>query len=252
MNKEWSLDKLYTGYDDPKFKEDENRLDKLIAEVIEFTEDIKGDPKENLVKTMRLMIELNKLANNLFIYPSLRQATNTSDEEATAIIGRMYQKMSALAAPRAKLTAYVASIDDLGTVIESDELLKEHEFFLNNVKENAKYTLSPEVEQVISMYEISGSAAWGDLQSYLTSTVPVEYNGKTTTLSDIRNKAYDPDPSVRKSAYEAELKSYDRIKDAVAFSLNSIKMEVISSCKLRGYESPLDETLRQNHMKREK
>ena len=78
MNKEWSLDKLYTGYDDPKFKEDENRLDKLIAEVIEFTEDIKGDPKENLVKTLRLMIELNKLANNLFIYPSLRQATNTS------------------------------------------------------------------------------------------------------------------------------------------------------------------------------
>ena len=65
MNKEWSLDKLYTGYDDPKFKEDENRLDKLIAEVIEFTEDIKGDPKENLVKTLRLMIELNKLANNL-------------------------------------------------------------------------------------------------------------------------------------------------------------------------------------------
>ena len=251
MNKEWSLDKLYTGYDDPKFKEDENRLDKLIAEVIEFTEDIKGDPKENLVKTLRLMIELNKLANTLFIYPSLRQATNTSDEEATAIIGRMYQKMSALAAPRAKLTAYVASIDDLGTVIESDELLKEHEFFLNNVKENAKYTLSPEVEQVISMYEISGSAAWGDLQSYLTSTVPVEYNGKTTTLSDIRNKAYDPDPSVRKSAYEAELKSYDRIKDAVAFSLNSIKMEVISSCKLRGYESPLEETLKQNHMKRE-
>ena len=32
MNKEWSLDKLYTGYDDPRLKEDEARLDELIAE----------------------------------------------------------------------------------------------------------------------------------------------------------------------------------------------------------------------------
>jgi len=79
----------------------------------------------------------------------------------------------------------------------------------------------------------------------------VEYEGGTTTLSDIRNKAYDPDPAVRKSAYEAELKAYDRIKDGIAFSLNSIKMEVLSHCQLRGYESPLDETLKQAHMKKE-
>ena len=251
MNKEWSLDKLYTGYDDPRLKEDEARLDELIAEITAFSSDIKGDPEENLLKAVKLSQELNVLADSLFSFPSLRQSVNTSDVEATAMMGRLYQKMSALAAPRAKLTAYVASIDDLDAVISSDELLKEHEFYINNIKEDAKYTLSPEVEQVISLYEISGSSAWSDLQGYLTSTVPVEYEGGTTTLSDIRNKAYSSDPKVRKSAYEAELKAYDRIKDGIAFSLNSIKMEVINRCKLRGYESPLDETLKQNHMKRE-
>ena len=251
MNKEWSLDVLYKGYDDPKFEADEAELDRLIKEFTEFAEDLKGDPKEELVKAIDLNIRLMEKAMDLFIFASLSQSTNTSDTKAASILGRLSGKMSALAAPRTALIQYIAGLDDLQAVIDSDPLLKEHEFYLSNIKEEAKYTLSPEVEKVISLYEISGSSAWSDLQSFLTSTVPVEYDGKTTNLSDIRNLAYDPDPAVRKAAYEAELKAYDRIKDAVAFSLNSIKMEVIRHCQLRGYESPLDETLKNSHMKKE-
>ena len=53
------------------------------------------------------------------------------------------------------------------------------------------------------------------------------------------------------AAYEAELSCYDRIKDSVAFALNSIKLETISDCQLRGYGSPLDRTLEQSDMKRQ-
>jgi len=251
MNKEWSLDVLYKGYDDPKFQEDEKQLDELIKEFVAFAEDLNGDPKDVLVRSLDLVEKLNGKASDLFSFASLSQATNTSDTKAAAILGRLSSKMSSLAVPNTALTKYVAGLEDLDAVIASDPLLKEHEFYLKNIKESAGYTLSPEVEKVISLYEISGSSAWSDLQSFLTSTVPVEYKGKTTSLSDIRNMAYDPDPEVRKSAYEAELKSYDRIKDAIAFSLNSIKAEVIRHCELRGYESPLDETLKNAHMKKE-
>ena len=110
---------------------------------------------------------------------------------SAAVLGRLSRKLSRLAAPRTALVQYVASLDDLDAVIRGHELLEEHTFFLHNIRQDAKYTLSPEVEQAISLYEISGSSAWSDLQSYLTATVPVEYNGGTTTLSDIRNKAYD-------------------------------------------------------------
>lgn len=251
MNKEWSLDVLYKGYDDPKFAEDEAELDRLIEEFTAFAADLTGDPKDKLAGGIELDRKLTEKASDLFSFASLSQAVNTSDTKAASILGRLSGKMSALAAPRTALVQYIAALDDLQGIIDSDPLLKEHEFYLTNIKNEAKYTLSPEVEKVISLYEISGSSAWSDLQSFLTSTVPVEYEGKTTTLSDIRNLAYDPDPTVRKAAYEAELKSYDRIREAVAFSLNSIKMEVIRHCQLRGYESPLDETLKNNHMKRE-
>ncbi|MBQ2785215.1 MAG: hypothetical protein IJF02_01755 [Oscillospiraceae bacterium] len=98
---------------------------------------------------------------------------------------------------------------------------------------------------------LSGGSAWSDLQGYLTSIVPVIYNGGTTNLSTIRNLAYDEDPAVRKAAYGAEIACYDRIKDAVVFALNSIKLETISDCKLRGYESPLTRTLKRSDMKQE-
>ena len=251
MNKEWSLEVLYKGYDDPKFESDEKEVDKLIEEFSECAKNLEGDPKEVLKKAIGITLKLNEKASDLFSFASLSQSTNTSDTKAASILGRLSAKMSATAVPNTTLTKYVSGLDNLQEIIDSDPLLKEHEFYLKDIKERDKYTLSPEVEKAISLYEISGSSAWSDLQSYLTSTVPVEYNGKTTNLSDIRNLAYDADPAVRKNAYEAELKAYDRIKDSIAFSLNSIKMEVIRHCQLRGYESPLDETLKNAHMKKE-
>ncbi|MCQ2445314.1 MAG: M3 family oligoendopeptidase [Clostridia bacterium] len=251
MNKEWSLEKLYKGYDDPKFASDEKLLDEKIAEYASFASDLKGDAKELLKKGITLTAEIETLATLLFSYAELSQSVNTSDAQAAAISGRLAQKLSALAAPKTAFIRFVAGVENFDAVVNSDPLLKEHEFYLSNIREAEKYTLSPEVEKVISLYEISGSRAWGDLQGYLTSTVPVEYEGGVTNLSDIRNKAYDGDAKVRKSAYEAEIKAYDRIKDGIAYSLNSIKLEVINRCKLRGYDSPLDEALKNAHMKRE-
>ena len=98
--------------------------------------------------------------------------------------------------------------------------------------------------------QLSGSNAWGDLQAYLTSTVEVDYQDGVTNLSAIRNLAYDPDPAVRKAAYEAELASYRKIQDSVAFALNSIKLETIHVAQLRGYESPLDKALKDARMQR--
>lgn len=250
MNGEWSLEKLYKGFDDPAYAEDEKKLAELIEKLDAFSKDPQGTPTEVLKNGVSLFQDIEYTASKLYDFAGLRQSVNTSDAEASAACGCLYQMTAGIAAPQARLTAYIAGLEDLDTIIESDPLLKEHSFFLHNIQKSSKHILSPETEQAISLYEVSGSGAWGDLQSYLTSIVPVEYKGEKTNLSDIRNKAYDPDPEVRKEAYEAEIRAYDRIKDAIAYSLNSIKMEVISRCKLKGYESPLAETLEKANMTR--
>lgn len=251
MNSVWNLDNLYKGYDDPKFVADETKIDKLISEINNFCKNLNGNPAENLKNLIIILNEFYGTSQMLFLYTELKQSANTNDVDAAAIIGRLMQKQSAISAPMATFIKYIATIPDLQKVFDGDVLLNEHAFFLNNLKEQEIHTLSPEVEHVISLYEISGSSAWSDLQGYLTSNVPVEYRGEITNLSDIRNKAYDADPDVRLDAYKAELNAYECIKDGIAFSLNSIKMEVINRCELKGFASPLDETLFNAHMKRE-
>ena len=137
MNKEWSLDVLYKGYDDPKFAADEARMDELIAEFTEFSKDPSGDPAEVLKKAITMEQELTALMSDLFEFAMLRMSTNSSDVESKAAAGRLARKRSGLAAPETALTNYIAGLEDLDAVIGEDELLKEHEFFLKSIKDDA-------------------------------------------------------------------------------------------------------------------
>jgi pepF/M3 family oligoendopeptidase len=164
-------------------------------------------------------------------------------------MGRVMALYSNVAAPFAAFKEWATKLPNLMELVEKDEQLKDYTFLFHNMADSSKYMLPGIGEAVMAKLGMSGGDAWSDMQQYLTSTVPVSYRGTTTNLSSIRNLAYDPDPQVRKDAYEAEIACYERIRDAVAYALNSIKLETISDCQLRGYASPLDRTVYHNDMK---
>ena len=68
MNKEWSLKKLYQGYDDPAFTADEKALDEAIAAFTAFCADLQGDAKEVLKKGIGLTAEIERLGTLLFSF----------------------------------------------------------------------------------------------------------------------------------------------------------------------------------------
>jgi pepF/M3 family oligoendopeptidase len=252
MNKEWSLDVLYKGYDDPAYQQDLGKIDTLINKIHTFAENLGKSSAEDTVRSyITLMEEFTLLITKVYSYTELREATDTTNSETTAYMNQIQLKISQTSKDSAKLDKYVASIPNLEDIISSDESLKEYSFYFSELKDRASHTLSDDVEEVIAKLNLSAGAAWSSLQQYLTSTVEVDYKGEKTTLSAIRNLAYSKDKEVRKSAYEAEIACYDKIKDAVSFSLNNIKSQVNTIAELRGYESPLAMTLRQASMSRE-
>ena len=99
--------------------------------------------------------------------------------------------------------------------------------------------------------DLSGGKSWGELFDYLTATLEVDYNGGISSLSEIRGLSDNADGDVRKAAYEAEIASYRKIKDSIAFALNNIKAQVNLEAKLRGYKNPLEMTLEQSWMQKE-
>lgn len=251
MNERWNLDPIYTGFDDENYISDMAAAAETVKELTDFTAGLADtEPLAGLRKGIALQERLSDLIEKLAGYASLRQAANTRDGEAGSQMGQIMTIYSGTAAPLAAFTDWASKLPDLMELVEGDESLKDYRFLFANEKENSRYLLPGIGEAVMAKLHMSGTSAWSDMQQYLTSTVPVTYRGQTINLSAVRNLAYDADPQVRKDAYEAEIACYERIRDAVAFALNSIKLETISDCQLRGYESPLARTLKHSHMEK--
>ena len=252
MNERWNLNPIYTGFDDPNFETDLAKLKETVAAMTAFSKELgSAEPVEGLCKGIALEEAVSALANKLAEYAMLRQSADTKDPDAGSQMGRIMGIISAVAGPEAAFKDWASKLPNLMELVKGNDNLKDYAYLFSNMADSSKYLLPGMGEEIMAKMELSGGSAWGDLQQYLTSTVPVTYRGTTTNLSAIRNLAYDPDPAVRKEAYETEIACYDRIKDAVAFALNSIKLETISDCQLRGYESPLERTLKHSHMKKE-
>lgn len=251
MYDKWSLDVLYTGFDDPKFQEEFKQLDEFVEKFKNTAESLADKDARTAVKdALTLTEEYQRVLYRQANYCSLRQSVNTNDGETVSYLGRIFQKNNDITPYATAIEKFLSNLPNLDEVIGDDEMLNDYSYYLHEMQKSAKYLLSEDVETAIGVMNMSGGSAWSDLQSYLTSSVKVDYKGETTTLSAIRNMAYDADPEVRKSAYEAELVAYEKIKDAIAFSLNSIKMQDLSECKLRGHASPLDKVLFNSKMQR--
>ena len=251
MNERWNLDSLYHGFSDPDFAGDLQALKVACGRFDTFTKSLEEmEPSHALRQGIESLEQIASLSNSLGEYASLRQAADTGDAEASSALGQVLAVFSQSAGASARFQAYLAALPNLEQLVEADDLLRQYRFYFRQAREDSRYLLGSQGEDIMARMQLSGSNAWGDLQAYLTSTVEVDYQDGVTNLSAIRNLAYDPDPAVRKAAYEAELASYRKLQDSGAFALNSIKLETIHVAQLRGYESPLDKALKDARMQR--
>lgn len=252
MRDTWSLDVLYTGFDDKRWSEDLKKLDDCVEKFQAFAARLSDEnEKETIKEGLKLLEELEGLSAQMMIFCELRGAADTRDKDSMSYEGVLSQKRNRTRAAETKFAEYVAARKNLEQDIKEDAFLTSYAYLLRNMAEDNRHLLSGDVEEALAKMDISGGAAWSSLQGYLTSSVEADLGGKKLTLSEVRNLAYSPSREERKAAYEAELACYDKIKDSVAYALNSIKMQDISECELRGFVSPLAKTLYYARMKEE-
>lgn len=250
----WSLKELYPSFDSKEFKRDMANLKDLICQInYEVNEEISSTHKKAVLeKYIKNSIKLAELVTNIGSFCGLTMSVDTKNTEALKNNEILEKNLAELAESETKYKKYIGSMKDLNKVIENSTLLKEHEFLLMEIKEKSKYTLSDKEEAVIAKMQTTGSSAWSILKENLISQlmVDVEIDGekKSIPITEARNLAYSKDAKVRKDAYYAELESYKKIEDSAAAALNGIKGEVITTAALRGYESPLQESLLKSRM----
>lgn len=250
MEHRWSLKELYDSFESKEFKEDLIRCDKFIDKIKEISETF-ADSKEENIKKLENYISVDNeffhLSFKLLSFCQLSLSVETTNVEALKYLEVIEEKITELAEPNTKVAKWIGKLQNLDDIIGSSTILKEHNFYLKEIQQNNKYVLSEKEETIISKMRNTGSSAWSKLQDLTLSNllVKININGKEEKLplTVVRNMAYDANDNIRKTAYIAELAAYSEIEDVSAACLNGIKGEVITVDKLRGYKSPLEESL---------
>ena len=201
MNEVWNLDRIYRGYEDPAFCADLQQLRDLAVEYNAFTGKLdSADTLSGLKEGIGWQEKLTALALKLFGYAQLRQSADTRDTRSGSYVGQVMQILSTTAGAEAAWKTWAAKQQDLMNIVRENAELKEYAFLFENLLKGSTHLLGEKGEEIAAKLSMSGGNAWADLQGYLTSTVPVHYNGEITNLSAIRNLAYEEDPAVRKAA----------------------------------------------------
>lgn len=253
----WNLDDLYPSFESTAFKADFARISALVDDQNEWgLTGLAGSPPDVLTEAVKKFEAYRMLLDRMGSYCVLRQSVDADDAAAQAWL----EKLSALDAEAVqsvtRFRQYLLALGEgLNAAIQARPELSEHSFFFADNRNHARYMLPSEVERALSLMEITGSQAWSNLRNTLTSTATAELETggepKTLTLPMIRNLLYDTDSDVRRTAYEAEIACCAGIERSAAAALNGIKGESITKCRLKGFPSPLDQTLLDSRMDRE-
>ncbi len=254
----WSLKELYESFESPEFLRDSKRILTLIEEVNTYAEKEFQEverAKEKLETYLHYEMEMSNLVSRVMGFANLTMSTDARNEAAREHFSRIAMKLSAITKAEVLFKRFVQKLEDLEEIIRGSAFLTEHRFLLEEAKKEGQYLLSDAEEMLIAKMSNTGSKAWTNLQNILTSTLLVEMEKEGENVSwplpAVRNLAYDKDPAVRKAAYEAELAAYKKVEESSAAALNGIKGEVLTVSELRGFETPLHETLFQSRMEKE-
>lgn len=245
----WNLTNLYTSLESEDFINDLKQLEAKVNEYnnLKATFNNTAVALENYILTLQ---DLYSRFRKLMAFISLTLATDTTNELASKYEFQIAKLSSTTKATATAADKWIATLD-IESLAKESELIREHLFYLNQIKDSERYSLDEKTEVLLSKLSQDGATAFSKLHGLLTSTMDVEYEGQTITLSEVRNKAFSADSVERKKGYEAEMASYKKVDKSIAASLNSIKGWALTVAELRGFSSPLEQTLYQSNMTQE-
>ena len=251
FNDRWDLSYLYKGFDDEQFKADLASLKEEAKKGMELLEDPSLSRLEKLEKAVARSEQISAKVDRLMNFISCTQSVDATNEQADTAMDQLMVIFTDLQLASSALARFAAETENLEELIESSDVLRPVGFALREMKEQAEHLIPPEIEPWILEMQLSGGDAFSQLRDKLDSTLVVDYRDEHLPLAGVRGKAYDPDPAVRKDAYDAEIASYAKMELPMSYCLNSIKMEARTLAKARKFDSVLDMTLADSRMDRE-
>ena len=224
----WDLESIYPSVTSPLFEDDIN----AIYQKAEELKSKSADKNSSILSILSLYDEMADIVENVGSYVYTSFSVNTTDRDVLAAMGKAEKAQTAASDASTVMVHYLSQRTD---EFSSPEL-EPYALFLKEVKTEAEHMMSLEEEALANeMLQVSASA-WSRLQESVTASI---HDGDKT-LTQLRGLAMDSDRSVRKDAYEREVKILADNKTAIASALNGVKGTALLLEKRRGWKDPLD------------
>ena len=224
----WDLESIYPSVTSPIFEDDIN----AIYQKAEELKSKSADKNSSILSILSLYDEMADIVENVGSYVYTSFSVNTTDRDVLAAMGKAEKAQTVASDASTVMVHYLSQRTD---EFSSPEL-EPYALFLKEVKTEAEHMMSLEEEALANeMLQVSASA-WSRLQESVTASI---HDGDKT-LTQLRGLAMDSDRSVRKDAYEREVKILADNKTAIASALNGVKGTALLLEKRRGWKDPLD------------
>ncbi|HET7010643.1 MAG TPA: M3 family oligoendopeptidase [Anaerolineales bacterium] len=205
-------------------------------------DDPRGALEKILVAQNATLEDVSTLEAYIYAFVS----TDTRNDMAQARLSELQQARVKLNMLTVRLTAWIGGLD-IEAMIGPSKTIADHAYLLRRAKTRAQHLMPADLEGLAAELSLTGSTAWEKLHSTFTSQlmVPLEIDGRVEqmAMSAVRNFRQDPDPALRRRAYEAEIAAWHKAEVPLAAAMNSIKGEVLALARRRGWSSPLDAAL---------
>jgi len=182
-----------------------------------------------------------------YIYATV--STNSLDERAQSLLSELEVLGARLTPLLARLADWVASLD-ADALANVSEQAREHLGPLQRLQARAEHQMSEAEENLYAELSTTSSSAWGrlhdDLTSQLSTRVDLPDGSRDMPMAAVRGLASHPDITVRRAAYDAEMRAWPTIGVAAAAAMNAIKGDANAVNRRRNWTSPLDASLYSN------
>lgn len=249
-NPNWDLSVLYSGFDDPKLKEDIEAIRTLLSGVDALLEKEEA-PVKKLESIVDFEERLTRLVGRTLGFVQLTLEADNRNAEALRYLDELGLLMVDEKIASNRLQRFIGQCENLDALIEQSPILQANAFILREAADLVEHMVPADMEKWLLRMSLNGGDAFSKLRDRLMGGHTVELNGETLPLPAVRGMAYDPDPAVRKAAYEAELASYRKVETSMAYCLGCIKGEAITMCELKHYPDNLTQQLHESRMDHE-
>ncbi len=262
----WDLSNVYPSLDSAEFQQAVDELNRRLDDLDKFLDArqiARGSPPqapaalrdavEGYLERANAALELN---GTLGAYVRSFVTTDSYNAAARRWLSRLEQSSVRLSQQGTRFDGWLGdNAAGLPGLLAELGPAQAHAFYLREVADQSRYLMSEVEEGLAAELSLSGSNAWRKLQGTVTSqlSVPFERDGRRERLpiAALQNVSWhDPDEAVRRRAYEAELATWESVREPLAACLNGVKGAANTLNRRRGRTDALHAALDESRLDR--